>query len=1026
MRIDALELRAFGPFTNVRLDLTSGAHGLHLIYGDNEAGKSSALRAIHDLLFGIGTQTRDDFRHGYTTLRLGAVLQLADGRRLAFTRRKRNKQPLWDAGDAEPIADDALAPFVGGMDRDEFLRIFGLDHVRLRRASQALQDAGGAAAAVVGSGLGISHLRGVLAALEQEAGNLFKARGRATPVNRLEGELKQKLDEVRKLSVSTRQWRGLVEAVAAAEKAHSDARDYHAGLRSRRDRLRQVQRVREPVAVRRAALRQLPTGTPVVVLATDLGDRRRAVEGRLAGARATLASADKQVKRLQAELDASAAEFGLLASEDEIDRLHALSATTEKAAQDRPRRVAELERKRRERAELAAALEKVAPCDREVLGRGCREAAKLDDVSARRTELAEKSARVRRRSAEGQQRLDRLCGASFTPDELAVQSWPDAATVDSFSDAFARLEDRRRTAADESERLARRIEELAHAIAEKSSGGSLPEEDDLIATRTRRDELWRRVCSAWLERAEVAPELLADYEAEVTAADEIADRLRAESDRVAEVAEFRRQAARAHVELQSAERGITKIGQDQLELTDRWHALWRDLGVQPQTPARMRQAIAERDDLLLQREELAEAEAAAEAFEVRVAATEDMLRRALGPIATGGDFVALREQAEAESTRAQRSAETRARLPSVDEAIGDLEERIGGIDRDAQAFASETAALVARCATDLRELNAHEALRTLGKRLRDQRGARLLRDQFEKQLVVAEADLSEAAKELGKAEAAQQNLCREAGIDDPAYLPAIEECARADRELRREGDIAGLSRLVDEFEVVDLVATLASLEHELKEAQAAEERARDALRDARGLHDAVDGSARAATAAEDAEGLRAELRTQLGSYLRLKLAHGLLATGLERYREANESPVLARASAHLASLTRGRYVRVHADADDKGNPLLRVRPGDQATELELAALSDGTRDQLHLALVLGSLEHRFAHEEPHPLILDDVLVHFDDTRSAAALETLAAFSRRTQVLLFTHHNRIREQAEALGEARGVYVHDLER
>ncbi len=76
--------------------------------------------------------------------------------------------------------------------------------------------------------------------------------------------------------------------------------------------------------------------------------------------------------------------------------------------------------------------------------------------------------------------------------------------------------------------------------------------------------------------------------------------------------------------------------------------------------------------------------------------------------------------------------------------------------------------------------------------------------------------------------------------------------------------------------------------------------------------------------------------------------------------------------------------------------------------------------------MLGSLEHRLAHREAVPLVLDDILVHFDDERSHAALEVLADFASRTQVLLFTHHLRIREQAAALGAARGVFIHHLAR
>jgi uncharacterized protein YhaN len=60
-----------------------------------------------------------------------------------------------------------------------------------------------------------------------------------------------------------------------------------------------------------------------------------------------------------------------------------------------------------------------------------------------------------------------------------------------------------------------------------------------------------------------------------------------------------------------------------------------------------------------------------------------------------------------------------------------------------------------------------------------------------------------------------------------------------------------------------------------------------------------------------------------------------------------------------------------------------------------------------------------------PLILDDVLIHFDDDRARAALSVLGSFSETTQVLFFTHHQRLCElAAEALSESR-LRLHQLQ-
>jgi uncharacterized protein YhaN len=74
-------------------------------------------------------------------------------------------------------------------------------------------------------------------------------------------------------------------------------------------------------------------------------------------------------------------------------------------------------------------------------------------------------------------------------------------------------------------------------------------------------------------------------------------------------------------------------------------------------------------------------------------------------------------------------------------------------------------------------------------------------------------------------------------------------------------------------------------------------------------------------------------------------------------------------------------------------------------------MSDGTCDQLYLALRLASLEAWLDHHEPLPFIVDDVLLTFDDERAAAALGVLADLSARTQVIFFTHHQHLIEIAQ---------------
>src|SRR4051812_7928371 len=105
MKILELALHAFGPFTDVVLDLSGGQEGLHMIFGSNEAGKSSAMRGVRQALFGIPAQSADDFIHSYTKMRVGLTLRGGDGGTLGFIRRKGNRNTLLAADGTTPLSD---------------------------------------------------------------------------------------------------------------------------------------------------------------------------------------------------------------------------------------------------------------------------------------------------------------------------------------------------------------------------------------------------------------------------------------------------------------------------------------------------------------------------------------------------------------------------------------------------------------------------------------------------------------------------------------------------------------------------------------------------------------------------------------------------------------------------------------------------------------------------------------------------------------------------------------------------------
>jgi len=63
MRINRLDLQAYGSFTDRTLEFGYKKSDIHVIFGLNEAGKSTSLRALKALLYGFPERTTDNFEH---------------------------------------------------------------------------------------------------------------------------------------------------------------------------------------------------------------------------------------------------------------------------------------------------------------------------------------------------------------------------------------------------------------------------------------------------------------------------------------------------------------------------------------------------------------------------------------------------------------------------------------------------------------------------------------------------------------------------------------------------------------------------------------------------------------------------------------------------------------------------------------------------------------------------------------------------------------------------------------------------
>lgn len=198
-------------------------------------------------------------------------------------------------------------------------------------------------------------------------------------------------------------------------------------------------------------------------------------------------------------------------------------------------------------------------------------------------------------------------------------------------------------------------------------------------------------------------------------------------------------------------------------------------------------------------------------------------------------------------------------------------------------------------------------------------------------------------------------------------------------------------------------------------------RVRAALAEARSSADRLDGQLHAAG---DPAVLRASAEDLAARKERLETEYSALRLAMEALEGANTalqnrfSPALGRRAAEIFSrLTDNRYAGVVLDrsfrlsAEPVGDPVFR----------DAALLSAGALDQLYLAVRLAICELVLPPEKQVPIVLDDALANFDDSRCAAALQFLKEAAGNRQILLFTCHSR---EGEFFAGDREVFVQRL--
>jgi uncharacterized protein YhaN len=1011
MRLLKINLESFGQFTDTEINLDHPKGGLRIVVGPNEAGKSTLLQAIRVALF--GTQGNSTVGHPTSRMRLGFEFESQGA--AETVQRSGSGAPTLASG--QPFGNDELAQIVG-VDRELFERLFTINHDELRRYGEPLlQSSGGIGELIFGAALGGQGVKDVGDELSLELESLFTPTARTKVLNKAIDAVKSAEDSQRAALVTIDTWSKtkseIGHVVRRIESIDNEATEASKEI----SRLERANNIRPQLISRSEASRCLmelvaagdaPAPEVVTELAATLERRNAAVKA--------ISDTQSIISKLTDKLDQVPSERRALEEAELITALNQQVAQYRTATNE----VARL-------GPIVKAGQRLKEAD------GLRSA--VVDVGYLKDatfQLMGRSTALAGSETQAQEALKQL--GLITKDLAAIPSLavPPASVIDSERARLVDLDSRKGSAVKELKTAQKSAEDAQSFLNESSNGKPVATKAEITASRSARDQILKKV----RKRLTRGPrddgpsdeELAQRLGDSVVSVDELTDSVLIDTDRSVMLIAAQAEVSRAGEAVEAAQQNLLELEGELAGVQLGWAAMWTGLVTLPGSPEEMRiwrdcwSSLCE--DLALQNRERSELAEITEAVEGAAKQLRVALQASNSAVTPNAGFLSLLDTAQRLLEEFDALQSDRAELAKQEAQIGTIDQSLAPL---LGLLADGAAARGDRAIEQLEDLRQEQAAseteieRLSGEisALNDDLAAdTLLVDDANSQLELLAEQLKISLEDLQAASARFEEIVEVSALISGLDKDLVSSTGLYVEDLLAEADDAGGP---DEVR-----ARLQTLKNKVADKSSERE---DLVRQRteRSLEfNKAAGGADAAVAQQDVEDALAGLGSTVEKYLRTALAKAILDEVLAN-ADRGEDDLIERAGQLFAHLTSGEFTAIGMEQVGQTTVAVAERSASAGGgRLFVPSLSDGTQDQLWLALRVAGVFHHIDKVGPLPVIIDDVLVNFDDERTARALEMLADLAEHTQVVVITHHPHLVAIAQSSLGADLVHVSELGR
>jgi len=1153
MKFSKIRFEKIGPFDDTTLDFSKGNPGLHIVYGSNEAGKSSALKYIEWFLFGIPPQNNDNFKHAFGDFLIESTILDSNSKPHLLKRKKANKgKSFLDANnlDATPMFD----PMLGGLIRETFSMQFGISHAQLRSGGrEVLEGEGDLGTMIFEAGTGLANLRRILQKLEERAAEIYPSKNSKLSVTLKEAKENQDAIEEAKLSLNI--WQNASDLVTSLQKKVEELGDEKKTWASKQAECESILRALPQLTKYKTAESTLSELDEIPVVDDTTLIKYQTAEKFLTSSNALLEQQKKRISEISTKLANLSPNEKILAVRSEIEALNQSSELLLKNLVDIGNRHKEKDAKEEQirvllkdyftntgfdesrdlfidqktqiqineltsliateikliettKKNIHILIKKINDLNQEEINQAplvsLEEVASLiQTIKAKKlapSDLEKLTSDIPAQKSTLEIKLSTLPNSSIFWDAFLKLRLPSSEEINSFSNLFRTNNSIEQNLKTEIKGKKEALNSKQKDLAVHRNKGVLLTQEELARLRDLRELTWTAIVG---DNASTKNAFL-NIQHQL---DQFTDKLFSEADQVGRGNQLTQDMVGLEKEIVEFEQKLVETNAAKTELEKDWQKLWAGIALTTITPPE--QMLAWRTQAQLLQQSIIELvpkienieskqKAQAVAFEklLQLTATDEIeiawikaeeiisnaarvelskannkkqldslvadqsnLQSELQTLQDNqkanhqtwaGLMANLKLPPEASTNNANLHVNAITNIHQHHKDAKDLKIRINKMNSDNKEILGKLTKVLETLSikeTPTEAADIKSMLATLSQKLSDAK-----QEAVSQKSLKTDLELSQTALDKIKDDASTHKTTLKPLGDLPLedlskYFEEIRKKTKATKDyddaknaliLEASGeDIPSLVKKLANKNSAIITGELEDFKSKMEECSKARDKELEDFANAKANLERLEKQPGSNILSAKRELLKAQCSEQAKEFAMLTLAKSVLEITIKDYRKNNQDPMLMNANSYLKTLTNNSLAAiVPTDADGKKSLQLQRIESEEKSAINFEAghieagegtafLSDGTADQLFLALRLAGIENNLEKlEEPLPVILDDILINFDDARALSTLRCLAEFSSKTQVILFTHHQHILKLVSGSDFADKVFTHQL--